>query len=66
MTKNVNTTKYQAAHGKQPRGYGRWAFGDKAGSKVVFIGGLYSEAKCQAIAWAAQNLENDETLYVLS
>ena len=65
MKRTVETTKYQFTHGKLPRGRGYWAFGNKAETKVVYLRGIYAEAKKDAIAWAATNLDETEALYVL-
>ena len=49
----LKTTEYQFSHGRQPRGYGSWAFEIKGGSeteaKVEWFKGTYTEAKAQAI-----------------
>jgi hypothetical protein len=56
MSIEVRTSVYEGAHGKKPRGYGRWAFymGKQTDdpSKVIFFMGTFSEAKRQACAKA--------------
>ena len=42
----ADTTQYQFSHGKQPRGYGRWAF--EVGGETFFFTAHYSVAKKQA------------------
>ena len=49
----TETTRYEAAHGKKPRGTGNWAFdfeGYKAGERaeMVFAYGTLTEAKAKA------------------
>jgi len=64
MNVQVNTTEYQMAHGKQPRGgyeHAQWAFymgRNKANETVndaVWFSGTYSAAKKQAVAHAKAN-----------
>ena len=43
----VRTEKYIFNRGKNPRGYGRWAFAIE--EEVVFITGFFAEAKKQAL-----------------
>ena len=51
----VNTNRYEAAHGKKPRGFGMWSFEHNAGyQKIVFATGNYSEAKKEAIKAAQE------------
>jgi len=48
----VNTNNYYWAHGKNPRGYGRWMFeviSDGNGTETVAHTGTYSEAKAEAM-----------------
>ena len=40
----INTSEYEHAHGKAPRGYGSWAFKFCSG-EVQFYQGKWSEAK---------------------
>ena len=35
MAVSVDTSKYEAVHGKKPRGYGHWEF--RIGNKIVNI-----------------------------
>jgi len=46
----VNTSSYEFAHGKKPRGYGSWVFEFAGG--FAHIQGTYAEAKQQAKAKA--------------
>ncbi|MBN1443725.1 MAG: hypothetical protein JXA90_13530 [Planctomycetes bacterium] len=55
----VNTTRYEFSHGKQPRGYGWWAFdiiryhGDGTRTRErVMRAGKYGEAKRYAVTLA--------------
>lgn len=41
-----STTQYIKSHGKNPRGYGKWAFGNL--DEIMFITGKYAEVKKQA------------------
>lgn len=53
---SVYTGAYKSSHGKEPRGYGSWAFGYTRNpdiSDVEWYTGTYAEAKKQAIAEAA-------------
>ena len=43
-----STTQYENSHGKKPRGFGKWAFGNI--DEIMFITGKYAEAKKQAAA----------------
>lgn len=47
MTIRVNTSQYEFSHGKQPRGYGHWAF--EIGAETLFFSGNYGDAKRQAV-----------------
>ena len=47
----VYINKYQASHGKNPRGRGLWAF--EIGGKTNFFRGTYTEAKGKAVRFAA-------------
>ena len=58
----VWTSKYEAAHGKKPRGFGTWFF--QIGDKEMPIVGTYSEAKKMACQMARQ--EKVTAIYVLS
>ena len=42
----ADTTLFQASHGNQPRGWGRWGF--QVGGETYFFTAHYSEAKRQA------------------
>lgn len=50
---NVNTNKFEAAHGKKPRGRGCWMFelsGHlRGGTEEFMTGGTYAEAKQKAM-----------------
>ena len=51
VTVDFDTTQYEFAHGRQPRGRGGWAFqeGDRRSTSPLFwANGTYSEAKRQA------------------
>ena len=55
---SVITNRFVSEHGVDPRGYGYWYFIIKGsnGQKYVFDGvGMYSEAKKQAIKFAAEH-----------
>lgn len=41
-----STRQYEISHGKKPRGYGAWAFGNL--DEIMFVTGKYAEAKKQA------------------
>ncbi len=57
MITAVNTSRYQASHSKQPRGYGYWMFETKS-YHVIFTGaGTYSEMKRAAIKAAGDSYE---------
>lgn len=60
---SINTERYYNTHQKQPRGYGNWAFSDRAETRINFFTGTYSEAVRAAKKWAKQN--NIIVLYVL-
>lgn len=50
-----STTQYEFAHGKKPRGYGRWVFffdGETSIEKSLWHTGKFSEVKALAIRWA--------------
>jgi hypothetical protein len=42
----ADTTLFQARHGRQPRGFGRWGF--QLGEETLFIVGQYSDSKKKA------------------
>jgi hypothetical protein len=42
----ADTTLFQARHGRQPRGFGRWGF--QVGEETLFIVGQYSDSKKKA------------------
>lgn len=55
---SVYTGVYKSNHGKEPRGYGDWAFGYTRNPRIEDVKwhlGTYAEAKKQAIAEAAAN-----------
>ncbi len=41
----VETNEFVRAHGKQPKGFGLWAFVIGIGGTVEFIRGTFSDAK---------------------
>ena len=43
----VDTSKYEAVHGKKPRGYGHWEF--RIGNKIINLTGMYSICRKEAI-----------------
>ena len=47
MKVRVNNEIYKASHGKDPRGYGRWAF--EIDGRETFITGTYKDARNKAI-----------------
>ena len=54
----INVNKYIASHGKQPRGYGQWAFcpaehynSDNYIEHTMFYTGKYTETKKSATAY---------------
>ena len=53
----VNTSAYEFAHGRKPRGTGGWAFiqGGDGDAEVFWFFGSYTEAKRAAQKWAAQH-----------
>ena len=57
----VDTTQFQARHGRQPRGFGRWGF--QVGEETVFEVGQFSDAKKKAFK-VAQN-QGEERIIVL-
>jgi hypothetical protein len=52
----ADTNQYVASHGKQPRGYGKWAF--EVGRETYFFDGFYSEAKKAAFEVARDRHEH--------
>lgn len=53
---SVYTGSYKCEYGKEPRGYGEWAFGYTRNPNIddlKWYHGTYAEAKKQAIAEAA-------------
>jgi len=50
MTIEFSTRKYQASHGKSPKGRGQWAFENSTGEMFFTTGGAvtYTDAKKQA------------------
>lgn len=52
MKATVNTSSYEFAHGKKPRGDGQWAFTIKCDTH--WFCGTYSEAKRKAIKKATE------------
>lgn len=48
MKTRVETTKFEAAHGHKPRGYGHWYF--EAGDETIVEVGNYGKAKAAAVA----------------
>lgn len=64
MTHSVDTTKYEMSHGRKPRGWGLWWFGDWNEDWTFQYTGSYTEAKKAAVKAAR---EHDEfiTIYPL-
>jgi hypothetical protein len=58
----ADTTQFQARHGRQPRGFGRWGF--QVGEETVFVVGQYDDAKKKAIKVA--QARGDERVMVLA
>jgi hypothetical protein len=52
MAITIDTTEYVAAHAKQPRGYGLWAFSFDAAAEIFTCTGTFSVAKKTAVALA--------------
>lgn len=55
----VDTTHFEFAHAKKPSGRGGWAFAadpevDANDQTIIWVSGLYSEAKRQAVKIAAE------------
>lgn len=50
----INTSEFQFAHGRKPRGKGLWAFYLPDDPDPAFFNGLYSEAARQAKVLAAE------------
>jgi hypothetical protein len=57
----VDTTQFQARHGRQPRGFGRWGF--QVGEETVFEVGQFSDAKKKAFKVAQD--QGEERVIVL-
>lgn len=53
---SVNSDRWFGANGKNPTGYGNWAFylGPERDENVIFFTGKYSDAKRQAVEEAAR------------
>ncbi len=50
---DVSTRRFEASHGRAPRGYGHWGFFfDGETDAPVFFVGSYSEAKAEARKFA--------------
>ena len=45
MKTAIKTNRYEAAHGKAPRGLGFWVFETKDGQEALTIRATWSEAK---------------------
>lgn len=52
MAIEFNTREYEFSHGKQPRGYGQWAFFFDSDPEPFWATGSYAEAKKMAKAYA--------------
>jgi hypothetical protein len=52
MAVRVSTRQYEASHGRQPRGWGRWGF--KIDDQIEWLAGTYTEAKKLATKQARQ------------
>ena len=50
----INTSEFQFAHGRKPRGRGHWAFYMPGDPEPVFFSPAYSEACRQAMLLAAE------------
>lgn len=48
MTTRIDTSRFENAHGKTPRGYGCWAFETRWGGVVFRFTGTFTEAKAAA------------------
>lgn len=60
MKVHVSTSHYEFSHGKQPRGYGYWMFGEWTGSDYdvrIGVSGTYSAAKREAVKIARSMAE---------
>lgn len=62
---DINTSEYEYAHGKKPRGQGSWAFCPRQNymepyylDHCVWFTGLYSEARKQAVAHFSKQAGN--------
>ena len=64
MKHSVDTSKYVWAHGKQPRGWGLWFFGDWNENWTFEFTGSYTEAKKAALQ-AAKGHDEFVTIYPL-
>ena len=53
MTIEFTTREYEFTHGRQPRGYGQWAFFFDGESEPQWYTGRFSDAKKSARAYAA-------------
>lgn len=53
-TTRIETTRYQASHGKTPKGRGLWLFETASREAVAQHNGTYAEAKRAAIAFGKQ------------
>jgi len=45
MKNSIRLERYEAAHGRKPRGRGGWWFEDRSGKLIVRASGLFSEAR---------------------
>lgn len=58
---NIITNPYIRVHGKHPKGFGLWAFGDKDGNVLEMIKGNLTDASKEA----KKRLPNMQDIYVL-
>lgn len=67
----VDTTEFEASHGRKPRGYGSWGFSFKRNpedSEIIWAQGAFTEAKSAAFTIARYRFPGAlarQDLYVL-
>lgn len=64
MMHNISTAKYERAHGRKPKGWGAWWFGDWDEKWIFRYTGSYTEAKKAAIK-AAEGHDEFMVIYPL-
>jgi hypothetical protein len=53
MKVDFDTRQFEWSHGRNPRGYGYWAFELREGDEgIKWFKGIYADARRQARAWA--------------